>query len=670
MLRPLTIAFVVGLLASGCVFISDDEYAERLSKSSTRPDTPCVESSWWLDADGDGYGDPDSLLEACDAPEGAVDNADDCDDADASLTPDTMWYTDADGDGYGGESTQVLGCDVPLGTVGNADDCNDANAMVNPGMTEDCATPVDDDCTATAESSGTNDEDADGCVGWFSDQDEDGFFGDENRCLCEAEAPFVGSDSLDCDDTSADVHPDAVEICNNGVDDDCDGSSGGCGLTGTQSLDDADATVLGSVAGARFGSMIATGDLTGDGIQDVVMSGSNWGSAAGRVVLIAGPLEGEQATADLPSWDGTDAGDKLGIGLAVLGDTDGDGASDLIIGAPGASGGASWGGGEAYVLLGPFDPSGSFSLLSEMSARVSGGAGGAYLGRSLGAVGDFNDDGLADVLVSLHGYDRSVLLMGPIEGDVSLADDVGLSLEGPGGTESGFQGVGAGDVDGDGLADVLIGARYAGSSNHGKVYLVLGREAASGVLNLNDEADAVFVGFAPNDNAGEALASSDVDGDGLSDLLIAAPGGNGDSVNAGVVYLVTDAFSGTEDISEAAWLSMSGSRAYGEMGLSMTHLLDADGSSMLAAGAPGIDAGGAVPGDVWIFDASSSGSLQTSDAVGHLTGSVDYGQAGVALAAPGDIDGDGMDDLLVGESDVDTSVTSGGQLSLFSGGGL
>jgi hypothetical protein len=199
---------------------------------------------------------------------------------------------------------------------------------------------------------------------------------------------------------------------------------------------------------------------------------------------------------------------------------------------------------------------------------------------------------------------------------------------------------------------------------------VLGREAASGVLNLNDEADAVFVGFAPNDNAGEALASSDVDGDGLSDLLIAAPGGNGDSVNAGVVYLVTDAFSGTEDISEAAWLSMSGSRAYGEMGLSMTHLLDADGSSMLAAGAPGIDAGGAVPGDVWIFDASSSGSLQTSDAVGHLTGSVDYGQAGVALAAPGDIDGDGMDDLLVGEPDVDTSVTYGGQLKLFSGGGL
>ena len=76
MLRSLTIA----LLGSGCVFISEDEYAQRLHQSGAgSEDTPCVEASWWTDADGDGYGDPDGLIEACEQPSGTADNGDDCD---------------------------------------------------------------------------------------------------------------------------------------------------------------------------------------------------------------------------------------------------------------------------------------------------------------------------------------------------------------------------------------------------------------------------------------------------------------------------------------------------------------------------------------------------------------------------------------------------------------
>jgi hypothetical protein len=380
------------------------------------------------------------------------------------------------------------------------------------------------------------------------------------------------------------------------------------------------------------------------------------------------------STADLPSWDGLSAGDKFGIGLAVLGDTDGDGYDDLIIGAPSATGGASWSGGEAFVLNGPIDESTSFALTTDMDARIKGREGGAYMGRNLGAVGDFNGDGLADALVGVLGFDRAVMFFGPIEAELEAndPDDVGVTFQGPSSTETGIDVSGAGDVDGDGLADVLIGAHYGGSAQHGKIFLVYGDEAPSSVITLNSDVDTVFTGAAPSDHAGERMSSGDVDGDGRSDLLIAAPAADGGSINAGVVYVVVDP-EGTMDLGTDAWLTLRGARAYGAMGTSLAFISGSDGSdgSHIVAGAPASDSGdGASPGDVWIFEASSGGTLETSDAVGHLTGTEAYDQAGSAVASVGDMDGDGVPDLMVGQAAVDTTVANAGAVMLFSGGGL
>jgi hypothetical protein len=142
------------------------------------------------DADGDGYGDPAVTAFACTPPTGYVDDDTDCDDTDPTVTIGTAWYVDGDGDGFGAGAPDVE-CVQPAGTVDVAGDCDDADPAFHPGAAEDCTDPNDYNC--------------DGSVG-FADVDGDG------SVAC-----------LDCDDGDAAVHPGAVEVCDD-VDDDCDGT--------------------------------------------------------------------------------------------------------------------------------------------------------------------------------------------------------------------------------------------------------------------------------------------------------------------------------------------------------------------------------------------------------------------------------------------------------------
>ena len=662
---------ITAFLASGCVFISEDEYAQRMHQSgSGTSTTPCVESTWWTDADGDGFGDPDSSEEACEQPEGTADNGDDCDDSDAIKTPETIWYTDADGDGFGGESTQVMGCDAPAGAVANSQDCNDANSEVHPDADEDCMTPVDDDCTGTS-----NDPDALGCEQWFADLDEDGFSGDDALCLCEAEAPYTGVNSKDCDDSDASVSPDAEEVCGNGVDDDCDGTAGACGLTGRQSLSEADVIIEGASVEARYGTTIAGGgDLTGDGVADALISSYHWSSLKGRVSLVAGPLTEDTTTADLVSWEGVDSVQKLGMSIAMVGDTNGDGAEDMIIGSPQSNGGASWSGGIAYVMMGPIDPDSAGSLLDDADAVIQGGSSGRYLGRHVSGVGDFNGDDLDDVIVSVHGSNQAALVLGPLAGthSVSDVDTVDVRFDGPSSTETGIDTIGLGDVDGDGLGDVLIAARTGGASTEGKIFLVYGHEAPESDIDLLTSADVVLTGVNYGDQAGEQLTRGDVDGDGLADLIIGAPEADGGSAEAGEVYVLTAPEDGTISLASGAYLTLSGERAGGNMGEGLAYIEGADGADgrYLAVGAPQSSSGAGESGEVFIFDASVSGVLMASDAIGELSGTVGYGEAGAAVENVGDLDNDGIPDLMVGQPVTSMTATNGGAVFLFAGGAL
>lgn len=174
-----------------------------------------VESTWYLDGDSDGYGDASTTVEACEAPDGYVADATDCNDTDATVHPNaTESCTDAvdlNCDGSAGES------DLDSDGVRACEDCDDTEAAMYPGGTETCD-GLDNDCDAIV------DNDATDASTFYGDMDGD-TYGDlsNTEAACSAPAGFV-PDATDCDDSRSDVNPGEIEQCDGGgVDEDCNG---------------------------------------------------------------------------------------------------------------------------------------------------------------------------------------------------------------------------------------------------------------------------------------------------------------------------------------------------------------------------------------------------------------------------------------------------------------
>lgn len=131
----------------------------------------------------------------------------------APCTPST-WYVDADGDGFGNVSTTLSYCTQPYGYVANSTDCDDAVAAVNPGATEICNS-IDDDCDSSI-------DEGIPLITYYNDADGDGFGAGLGTVTCSVlAAPYV-TNNTDCDDTNASVNTAATELCTNAIDDDCD----------------------------------------------------------------------------------------------------------------------------------------------------------------------------------------------------------------------------------------------------------------------------------------------------------------------------------------------------------------------------------------------------------------------------------------------------------------
>jgi len=197
--------------------------------------------SWYYDDDGDGRGDAEVV--ACDQPAGTVQTSGDCDDTDDTVYPGAdedcdpvdrdcdgspdndavdavTYYLDTDGDGYGTDISAIESCTAINNYVETGGDCDDLLDTVNPGAVERCNGDVDDDC----DSSTTDDAAPDAPV-WYVDADGDGYAGITTQVVACEQPPNTEPAAEDCDDLNALIYPGALEVCNGGVDDDCDSNT-------------------------------------------------------------------------------------------------------------------------------------------------------------------------------------------------------------------------------------------------------------------------------------------------------------------------------------------------------------------------------------------------------------------------------------------------------------
>lgn len=217
--------------------LDDEDLCPDTESGQTVDEYGCSASQtpiWYNDVDKDGYGDPEDQVQTVSQPAGYVSDNTDCDDGSNSVHPGAVeilddnidqncdgadlktWYADIDGDGYGNNASSTTANTQPSGYVADNTDCNDNNAGSYPGLSEILDDGIDQDC------------DGADLKTWYADTDTDGF-GDPNSSLNSNTQPVAYvSDNTDCDDTEIDVNPDIVEICGDGIDQNCDNDDPVC----------------------------------------------------------------------------------------------------------------------------------------------------------------------------------------------------------------------------------------------------------------------------------------------------------------------------------------------------------------------------------------------------------------------------------------------------------
>ena len=455
-------------------------------------------------------------------------------------------------------------------------------------------------------------------------------------------------------------------------------------------------------------SVSSAGDVNGDGYGDLIIGANRADGFAGETYLVYGGANapGEDGVLDLGALNGTngfiltgiDASDYSGLSVSSAGDVNGDGYDDLIIGARDADPNGDSGAGETYVVYGGARAPGTGGVLdlSDLDGTngfiLNGIDRGDGSGTSVSSAGDVNGDGYDDLIIGARDADpngdssagETYVVYGGArapgtDGVLDLSDlDVtnGFILAGIDTYDSsGISVSSAGDVNGDGYDDLIIGARSAdpnGDNRAGETYVVYGGASApgtGGVLDLSDlDGSNGFTlnGIDASDYSGGSVSSAgDINGDGYDDLIIGArlADPNGDN-NAGETYLVYGGASapGTGGVLDLSTLNgtngfiLNGIDTYDLSGWSVSSAGDVngDGYDDLIIGAP---RAGSSAGETYIVYGGASapgtgGVLDLSDLNGTngfiLAGMDAFDFSGSSVSSAGDVNGDGYDDLIIG----------------------
>ena len=322
----------------------------------------------------------------------------------------------------------------------------------------------------------------------------------------------------------------------------------------------ADASFIGIAERSMTGRQVYTaGDVNGDGYDDFLANCYKCKSWSGRSYLFLGrptvawgqnyPVEEADA-----SFFGEGLGDRSGYYTSTAGDVNGDGLDDFLITATGNEEGGGFKAGQVYLILGRASADWGLGFgLGQSDASFIGEVAGDVAGRSAAGVGDVNGDGFADFLIgalfssyTAEDAGQAYLILGRAVADwgqaYPLAQADASFVGEAAGDQLGRRVARAGDVNGDGYGDFLLGASYndQAAPDAGKAYLFLGRPAADwGMHHPAAQADASFLGEAAEDQAGRRVSSAgDVNHDGYADWMIDATQSDRGYVDGGATYLL------------------------------------------------------------------------------------------------------------------------------------
>jgi len=416
------------------------------------------------------------------------------------------------------------------------------------------------------------------------------------------------------------------------------------------------------------------GDVNGDGYDDFVIGTFHngvVGQDGGAVYLVLGSSRLTRGmNTSLSNADarllGAAAFDAAGYSVACNGDLNGDGFDDIIIGAPAGNDSKPNWPGKVYIVFGNAAAAwGNYFYLGEScNAYFEGENGQDLAGLSVAYVGDLNDDGFDDFLCGApfndqygDGAGKAYLVLGEggaWDNHAYLAESAASFYFDRAGSEVGYSVAGVGDINNDGTPDLAIGAMGAS-----KVFILYGRRNVSWGQDFNlRNADLELYGREKGEDEGigwRIAGNGDLNGDGISDMMISAIHNHQGGELAGKVYVLFGKNGGwfeTELSLEGGDASYIGENSYdyAGWGLSLAGDLNQDGFDDFLIGAWYNDQNGADAGKAYLIKGKSTGwvkDLRLEDVTDYFLGEREINYAGFAVSSVGDFDADGISDYIV-----------------------